>query len=529
MPPRIEGTPGRLGVNPGTVEKRPPSKGLKRSRRRKAGPRPLNVKDGFERVGDARVKAALDQVPGMRALRLETLSPRAIELGALSATETVRRLRAGELTAVEVVQAAIDRARAGEHLGLVDHPLYERALAQAKELDRVGDFSAPFAGVPIVIKANVRLEGVPTTYGSRAMPDTPAAESAEHVRDLLALGVVPILVSTSSEFGFNGATEPVGALPARNPRDPSRTAGGSSGGTAVAVSAGIVPFGHGTDGGGSIRIPASLTGLLGMKPSRRRLPLLDHAEKLPVLINTPGLLARDAKDLSTAMRLLDRGAASGLAPLGDVDAPLNRKLKVAYYVDPVGRTADPEVREATLRMVEKLKAHGHEVEAIAPPYTQGFETDFLAVYRLVAWAVKRSLSKDPKADASKLEPFSHGLADRNLFQVGLARLWSAPRLNGVHTRRVDAVFEKYDLLLNPTVRRVAPKVGELSPARPYDEMIDNLMDVVAYTPLQNVSGSPAISVPAGDSRAGLPIGVQFSAARGNDGLLLQLARQLMPD
>jgi amidase len=478
------------------------------------------------RLADPDVQAALARVPGMKALRLEALSPRAIALGALSATETVRQLREGSLTAVEVVQAAIDRARAGEHLGLVDTPLYARALEQARALDRAGDFSAPFAGVPIVVKANARLEGVRTSYGSRAMPDAPAAETAQNLKDFLALGAIPVLVATTSEFGFTGVTEPVGQPPTRNPHDPSRTAGGSSGGSAVAVSAGIVPFAHGTDGGGSCRIPASLVGVLGMKPSRRRLALLDFAEKLPVLINTPGVLARDPSDLATAMRHLDRGAAAGLPPVGLVEGAPTRPLRIAYYLDPVGGAADPEVRAATLGVVEQLRAHGHTVEEVPPPYTPGFEKDFLAVYRLIAWAVARSLRKDPRADATQLEPFSQGLGALGLGEVLLARFWSAGRLKGRHTERSDRVFDTHDLLLNPTVTSVAPKLGALSPGKRYEDVIDDLKRLVSYTPLQNATGNPALSLPAARSRDGLPIGVQLSAPRGADALLLQLAHQL---
>lgn len=475
---------------------------------------------------DPLVQEALRKVPGMKSLRLETLSPKAIALGAVSATETARMLKAGEITAVEVVQAAIDRAKAGAHLGLIDHEMYDSALAQARALDEKGDFDAPFAGVPMAIKANARLEGAPTSYGSRATPDVPAEESAPHVQDFLRMGIIPIFVSTSSEFGFNGVTEPEGGPPTRNPHDPSRTAGGSSGGSAVAVSAGIVAFAHGTDGGGSCRIPASLVGVLGIKPTRRRLALLDAAEDLPVLINTPGVLARDPTDLAKAMQLLDRGEAAGMEPLGLVDGPPAKPLRIAYYVDPVGGTTDPEVRAATLETVARLRALGHTVEEVDPPYDQSFVKDFLAVYRLIAWAVERKLKDNPLTDHTKLETFSKGLADLNLLQVGLARFLSSARLKGRHTERYDRLFDDYDLLLNPTVTSEAPEVGELSPAQTYDEMIEDLMELVGYTPLQNATGGPAISIPAGESEAGLPLGVQLASKRGADALLLQMAHQL---
>lgn len=478
-------------------------------------------------MADPRVQAALARVPGMRALKLEQLSPRTIELGALGATETAKLLKSGKLTATEVVSAAIERAKAGEHLGLVDHPLYAEALAAAKQMDADKAFDKPFSGVPMVIKANVKLEGAPTSYGSRSTPDTANHETSPHLKDYLDLGIIPIFLGTTSEFGFNGVTEPVGKPPTRNPHNPEHTAGGSSGGSAVAVASGIVPFAHGTDGGGSCRIPASLTGIIGYKPSRARLKLLDGAEKLPVIINTPGVLARNPEDVTRAMKLLDNGKAAGMGPLGDVSKPPSRPLKIAYYVDPLGGKAESETRAAMLDMVDRLLGLGHTVtELEKPPYTQKFIDDFLAVYRVIAWAVGNKLEKGATTDASKLEPFSKGLGDRNMLQALWTKYVNSGRIKGQHTKRYEEVFEEHDLLLNPTVPGDAPRIGELSPAQSYDQMIDKLMDLVQYTPLQNGTGGPAVSIPAGKSDDGLPLGLQFSAKPGADTVLLQMVHQV---
>ncbi len=478
------------------------------------------------RLADPAVQAALRQVPGMAALRLEMLSLRDIELGTWSATHTAQMIKDRAVTVTEVVSSAIRRAQAGEHLGMIDHALFDEALAQAAAMDAAGDFDTPFAGVPMTIKANAKLKGAPTSYGSRAVPRVPAKENAPHVQDYLDLGIIPIFVSTSSEFGFNGVTEPEGGRPTVNPHNPAYTAGGSSGGSAVAVAAGVVPFGHGTDGGGSCRVPASLTGILGIKPTRRRLTLLDGAEDLPVLINTPGVMARDVRDMAKAMQYLDRGQAHGMAPLGLVDGPPTRPLKIGYYVDPIGGQAEPEVKKATLEMVDRLRAMGHVVEEIEQPYTQQFVNDFLNVYRLIAWGTRRKLRKNDATDHTKLETFSQGLADLSLLEVARAKLLSATRLNHKHDDKYDEVFEEFDLMLNPTVTGDAPRLGELSADHTYAEMIEGLLDLVGYTPLQNASGNPAISVPAGWSDAGLPIGLQFSANDGADALLLQIAHAL---
>ncbi|MEO1482318.1 MAG: amidase family protein [Myxococcota bacterium] len=474
------------------------------------------------------VQAALERVPGMQSLRLSQLSPDAIYLGGLTATETVDALRSGNLTATEVVQAAIDRAKAACHLGLIDHELFDQALEQAGELDRSGDFSAPLAGVPIAIKANVALAGAPSSYGSRVNAGQPDAEqSAPHVEDFLELGVIPIFMASTSEYGFNGAVEPEHGPPTRNPYNLQRTSGGSSGGSAVAVSAGVVPIAHGTDGGGSIRIPAALTGVIGMKPSRDRLTALDGAERLPVAVNTPGVLARTPADLSIAMHHLDRGDAASMEPIGEVAGSIEEALRIGYYVDPVEGHASPAVRAATEGMVETLRALGHSVEEIEPPHRQSFVDDFFSLYQLLAFALKRDLDEDPNRSSEHLETFTRGLADISTTQA----LWfftTVPnRFNHGHARRYEQATNRFDLILNPTVTRTAPPVGSLNTGQPFDSMVDNLLSLVAYTPLQNVFGQPAISIPVGLAEDGLPVGVQFSAKTGEDALLLSLAHELL--
>ncbi len=482
-----------------------------------------------ELMQDPEVRAALKQVPGMKSLKLEKLTAKDIKIGALDGAETVKALREGKYTCVEVVQSAIDRTKAGRHLGPVDHELFDQALNQAAEADRKQDFSKPFAGVPIMVKANAKLKGAPTSYGSRTGPTTPAEKNAPHIDDLLALGFIPIAMSKSSEFGFNGSTEPVGDDPVRNPLNPEHTAGGSSGGSACAVASGMVPVAHGTDGGGSLRIPAAVTGIKALKAGLHRFTKLDGAENLPVIINTPGVIVRSMKDMATSLFHLDRGTNEDLPAIGSIrgmQAGPQQNLRIKYYVDPVGGRAEPHTRQALKEFTDLLRSLGHTVEETKPPYTQQFVDDFLLLYRGIAHGARTKLEDSPVHDADKLEPFSKGLADLTWIERKVKLPLAVVRLKTIHKMRYNRFFKNCDVLVNPTVAGDAPKLGELDPAQSYDQMIDALMDFVAYTPLQNGTGGPALSLPFGESDLGLPNGMQLAAGMGQEELLVRLGVQI---
>lgn len=518
----------------------------------------LNTSSGIQ--SDPQVRAALEKVPGMKALKLDTLSKRDIQLGAVSAIEQAQMLKNGESTVEELTQSAIRRAQAGEHLGFIDRPLFDSALAQAKRMDkelksldsnqREALFAdKPLYGVPTTFKANLPYQGIPVTYGSQATGRMPQKETAKHLQEYLDTGMIPICTTDTSEFGFNGVTEPVNGMPTVNPHNTEHTAGGSSGGAAVSVSAGIVAIGLGSDGGGSGRIPASMCGTLGFKPSRHRWTLLHNAEKhLTNILNMPAVMTRDLSDLSLVANLLDRGEVKGMKPLPRIsEGHGTEKPRVGFYLNGANEETDPEVVKAVMETVQEYRAMGYEVEQVKPPHDENFEADFLNWYRAIARQVRFALGRDEfnhaldkilpwrearpdswVSNVDKLEPFSRGLGDMSLARaLYIKHMGAAQRLNGVHTDNYEKAFEDVAFIISPTISTPPPKVGKLSPAKSYEDIIPALKEVAEFATPVNAAGGAAMSIPGKISQDGLPIGVQLSAGRGQEEVILRAAHDLM--
>lgn len=512
-----------------------------------------------KRKNDPKVRAALNRVPGMNALKLEKLTQRDIVFGAMGAIEQARMLKDGEISVEEMTRSAIRRAQAGEHLGFIDRPLFDEAIAQAKRMDEeIKDMSPaerealfrakPLYGVPTTFKANLAYQGIPTTYGSRATGRMPQKETAQHLQEYLDTGMIPICTTDTSEFGFNGVTEPVGDAPTVNPHNTEHTAGGSSGGAAVSVAAGVVAMGLGSDGGGSGRIPASMCGTLGFKPSRDRWTLLKNAEKnLTNVLNMPAVMTREMPDLALIAHLLDRGEAKGMAPLPRVtEGHGAEKPRIGFYLDAANEPTHPEVTRAVLETVEEYRAMGYEVIEVTPPHDEDFEADFLDWYRAIARQTRFALGKDEfnhrldkvlpwrqarpdswVSDPDKLEPFSEGLGDMSLARAMYIKyVGAAQRLNDVHTDNYENAFEEVALIISPTISRPPPKVGELSPAKSYEEIIPELKEIAEFTTPANAAGGAAMSIPGKFSQDGLPIGVHLCAGRGQEEVLLRAALDL---
>lgn len=509
---------------------------------------------------EAKTRAALQRVPGMKALRLETLSGRDIQFGAMSATEQAQMIKEGKISVEELTRSAIRRARAGEHLGFIDRPLFDEALAQARQMDEelkgksaeereVLFASKPLYGVPTTFKANLPYKGIPTTYGSQATGRMPQKETAQHLQEYLDTGMIPICSTDTSEFGFNGVTEPVGSTPTVNPYNTEYTAGGSSGGAAVSVAAGIVAIGLGSDGGGSGRIPASMCGTLGFKPSRHRWTLLKNAEKnLTNVLNMPAVLTREMSDLTLIAHLLDRGEAKGMAPLPRItEGHGAEKPRVGFYLNAANKETDPEVARAVRETVEEYRAMGYEVVEVKPPHDEEFEADFLDWYRAIARQTRFALSRDEfnhtldkilpwrearpdswVSDPDKLEPFSQGLGDMSFARaMYIKHVGAARRLNGVHTDNYEKAFQDVAFIISPTISTPPPKVGELSPAKSYEEVIPDLKEIAEFATPANAAGGAAMSIPGKYSEDGLPIGVQLVAGRGQEEVILRAAQDLI--
>ncbi|HEU4362009.1 MAG TPA: amidase [Mycobacterium sp.] len=445
-------------------------------------------------------------------------------LGDLDAVGLAERIRSGEVSAVELVEAAIARTEAvNPALNGLAYQAFDRARTRA-----AAAYGGYLDGVPTFIKDNVDVAGMPTMEGTDAWQPRTVAADGNFARLYLATGLVPLGKTQLSEFGFSAAAEHPRLGAVRNPWNTDYTAGASSSGSGAFVAAGVVPIAHANDGGGSIRIPASCNGLVGLKPSRGRLPLDKDTQAMPVRIVCNGVLTRSVRDTAAFYREAERiWAHPKLPPIGDVRGPGKQRLKIAVVTRSIQGDSSPEVRELTLKTAVLLEELGHRAEHIdTPPLPPHFADDFLLYWAFLATALVRGGRRrfGPSFDRGRLDNLTLGLdhfASRRLHRLPLAIV----RLHA--SRRYTArLFRSYDAVLTPTVADEPVRVGYLDPTADYRQIIDRLMGWVAFTPLQNATGEPAISLPLGESAAGLPVGMMFSAPLGFDARLLELAYEL---
>jgi amidase len=445
-------------------------------------------------------------------------------LGELDAVGLAEAIRAGRVGRAEVVDAAIARAEA---VNPALNGLAHEAFQQARDAATAGPGSAPFGGVPTFVKDNVDVAGLPTMRGTDAWVPFDAAADGEFTRVYLDTGVTPLGKTQMSEFGFSASAEHPRLGPVRNPWDTEYTAGASSSGSGAFVAAGVVPIAHANDGGGSIRIPASCNGLVGLKPSRGRLPLDPELRRMPVGIVANGVLTRSVRDTAAFYREAERiWRSRKLAPIGDVTRPGRQRLRIATITRSVRREASPHVRELTLKSAALLEELGHRVEHIdEPPVPPSFVDDFVLYWGFLALAQVRSGKHvfGDTFDRTRLDCLTLGLqrhTSRNIHRLPAAIV----RLRRLR-RRSARLFRTYDAVLTPTVADETPQIGYLAPTD-YQQVIDRLIDWVAFTPMQNVTGEPAISLPLAQSAEGMPVGMMLSADFAQEALLLELAYEL---
>jgi amidase len=444
-------------------------------------------------------------------------------LGDLDAVGLVARIQDGSVAVSEVVEAAIARAeRVATELNAIAFPAFERARAEAR--DPRGGF---FAGVPTFVKDNVDVAGMPTQHGTDAYVGRPRTQDGDFARMFLATGLVPLGKTQLSEFGFSPAAEHVRLGPVRGPWSTDHTAGASSAGSAAMVAAGVVPLAHANDGGGSIRIPAAVNGLVGLKPTRDRLAQDKLMRDMPVRIISDGVVTRSVRDTAAFFREAEKVyRALHLPPVGNITRPGRARLRVAVVTDGIGVSASPEVTDLTLKTARLLEELGHRADQVEAPVPDSFKDDFLLYWSLLAMFLVAAgrRTNGPSWDPSRLDNLTLGLARharRNLYRVPMA----IARLK--RTRRASAAFfEKYDVVLTPTLATETPLVGRLDPTQDYDEIMGRMLEWVAFTPLQNANGDPAISLPLAVTAAGLPQGMQLAADAGREATLLELAYEL---
>lgn len=446
-------------------------------------------------------------------------------LGDLDAVGIVTALRDGQVSRQELVEAAIARTEAANPaLNGLAYEAYERARARAGAPRSYGGF---FDGVPTFIKDNVAVGDMPTMNGTDAWDPRPASADGDFARAYLATGLVPVGKTRLSEFGFSASAEHPRLGAVRNPWHTDFTAGASSSGSGAFVAAGVVPIAHANDGGGSIRIPASCNGLVGLKPSRGRLPLDRDMRQMPLRIVANGVVTRSVRDTAAFYREMEKVYRNPkLPPIGEVSGPSVQRLRIAVCTESIAREASPEVAEQTRKTAALLETLGHRVTPIGNPVPERFMDDFLLYWSFLAFALVRGGRRTFGAsfDRTRLDNLTLGLeqfAGRNLHRLPVATARLA------RTRRVTArLGQDYDVVLMPTLADAPPRIGHLDPTADYEQVISRLIDWVAFTPLQNATGDPAISLPLGTSSDGLPIGMMFASTVGQEARLLHLAYEL---
>ena len=366
------------------------------------------------------------------------------------AVETVARIRKGEVSASEVLEATIRRAEAAGALNAIVTDTFARARARAAS----GPTEGAFTGLPTFVKDLSQVKGVRTCWGLAGAVDLVSKRSDPFVKKLERTGVLVVGKSATPEFGMTATTETLLRGATRNPWDPTRTPGGSSGGAACLVAAGVVPLAHASDGGGSIRMPAACCGLVGYKPTRGLLDW-EGSNLLPVNVAVHGCVTRTVRDTIAFHRTM-----SGL---GEVAPAPVRPLRMGLYVDaPTGTPVDPQVQDAVRVAGRACQALGHHVDEIACPFPAQVIDDFLAYWGFLAWIQIKTarLMLHRGFDKTKIEPWASGLEAS--FTSNRRRVVGAiQRLRRFHNDYAK-VLQRCDVLVSPSVAAPAPPLGHLA-------------------------------------------------------------------
>lgn len=448
-------------------------------------------------------------------------------------------IRKKKVTPLELVENTLKRIDAvNPKLNLVLTKLFDVEKARARAKQPFND--SPLAGVPILLKNIVEYKDADIDFGSRLYKRFIAEHGRLHqasspfIQAVESAGMIVTGITNAPEFGLVDTTEPLVHGASRNPWNPEYTTGGSSGGSAAAVAAGLVPLAHANDGGGSIRIPASQCGVFGLKPTRKRelRPFSIGGLANDVAgINSDLCVSRSVRDTAAFLSIVENKANEKLPAAGFVSGPSTKRLKIALILEGInGKKPDPEVERAirsTAKLCESLK---HNVEEIRINIDGAELTDaFLGYWSAGAVGIEADLEKMFGKEAKRdefLEPSTLGLIEigkkRGLFQA----VGRATKSFGAAASELEKLFGKYDVILSPVLRIPPYKIGFHAPTVDFQILLDRLLDAVVYTPLHNICGTPAMSVPLYWTKDGLPIGSQFAAWRGGEALLLGLAYEL---
>jgi amidase len=453
-----------------------------------------------------------------------------------SATELAALVRSGDVSPRELVEASLRRIdELQPSVNAFTHVAHESALAAADAIEP-GD-PRPFAGVPIAIKDNRSVEGMPLTMGSDIFGDFVAGRDSYLVRRLREVGFVIVGKTSMPEMGILPTTEPRRFGPARNPWDLSRTPGGSSGGSAAAVAAGMVPVAHGNDGGGSIRIPAACCGLVGLKPARGRVSVGPDGGHSFLVCD--GVLTRSVADTAQVLDVLSGPEpgdatwappppAAGYTALSQVDPG---RLRIGLSVTPALEDAevDPLCQQAARDAAALLESLGHHVTEITPPWSglnllPDFVRAFGPLVSFTTWLGGSLNKREPTED--DVEPLTWALWLHAISQDTMKYVVAEHRLESVARSLVQQLAD-FDAVLTPVVALRPVPIGEIDGLGP-DPMVKFRKSgyFTPFTAIFNVTGQPAISLPLYQGEDGLPTAVQLVGPPAREEVLLSLAAQL---
>lgn len=449
----------------------------------------------------------------------------------LGLAELVRRK---EISPGELLETAIAVCeQKNPKLNAVVTPLFDQARdAASKEVP-----NGPFAGVPYLFKELVvSVLGAPTTFASRLYADNMPVAESELVRRCRQAGFLVMGKTNSSEFGLSPVTEPSLFGPTRNPWNPAYSPGGSSGGSAAAVAAGILPMAHATDGGGSIRIPASCCGLFGLKPTRARITAGPESGEGMAGFASQHAVSWSVRD-SAALLDVTAGPMPGdpyyppppATPYLEQAGRDPKPLRIAYSVRaPNGAGIADECINATKQMARLCESLGHMVEESQPEFDiELVQNGFLSVFQANTMTNIGRATGGAMPAPGEVEPLTRALAERGR---AIPASEYIKILQGLQreSRRIAAFFADHDMWLTPTLATPPPLLGQFgTDDEDVEGWFSRLTAFIPFTFICNVTGQPAMSVPAGKTPSeGLPVGCHFAAPYGEEGLLFSLAGQL---
>ncbi len=455
---------------------------------------------------------------------------------ALGLTELIIKKQISPLELVDDVIRRVERVN--PKINAVLTKLFDVEKARERAKNGVGE--GMFAGVPVMLKNLTQYKDARIDSGSRLharyiAKNGPLAKMNSPLIDAIEKsGMIVTGITSSPEFGLIETTEPMLYGATRNPWNTAFTTGGSSGGSAAAVAAGIVPLAHANDGGGSIRIPACQCGVFGLKPTRER--ELGNSRAASMGIETLNIasnlcVSRSVRDTAAFLSVVENKNNPNLPPVGFISGPSKKRLRVALALESFqGKKPHPEVERAIRASAKLCAGLGHKVEETklginGPEFIDAFVGLWALGTMGLEAQIEQWLGKDVKRE-DVLEPWTLGLID---YAKTHGPQTSAQRAIKVFTETaaiVEKLFQKYDVILSPVMRVPPYKIGWHAPTLDFNTLLTRVVDEVGYTPLHNAVGTPAMSVPLGWTRDGLPIGSQFAAWRGGEATLLGLAYEL---